>query len=137
MGDINTNIRIDELESYAHNIADTLAAVPSFYKLPDMSHGGSVSKADYEAIDAAIAAGNILLTGKLTRTGAWDDKYSENVPIIGTWKNSYGDLILQTVANTLASSGSSRVIVPCTVTIEKISATTYRSMIQPQYPAST
>jgi len=136
VGEINTNIRIDELASDLHLIADRLSKIPSFYKLPDMTHNGSVSAEDYAAIDAAVAAGNIILTGKLTRTGAWDDKYSENSPIIGAWKNSYGDIILQTVANVLASSGNSRVIVSCTVTIEKLSASSFRSMIQPVYPAS-
>ena len=136
MGEINTNIRIDELASDLHIVAYRLSQIPAFYKLPNLTHNGDVSAADYAAIDDAIANGDIILTGKITRTGAWDDKYSENSPIIGAWKDSYGDIRLQTVANTLPASGTGRVIVPCTIVIEKLSSTTFRSMIMTQYPSA-
>ena len=136
MGEINTNIRIDELASDLHIVADHVSALPSFFKLPELTHNGDVTAEDYAAIYDAMANGDIILTGKITRTSAWDDKYPENSPITGAWRDSYGDIRLQTVANTLPASGTGRVIVPCTILIEKLSSTSFRSMIMTQYPSA-
>lgn len=94
MGDINTNIRIDELESVVSGLAGALNAMPAFYKMKDYSHNQDITADDFAEIKAAVDAGKIILTGKLTRQ---DYTLAENVPVV--WASATDDqIILQTFA---------------------------------------
>lgn len=101
MGDINTNIRIDELETFVNglasavnSLADSLDAIPSFYKMKNHAHSDDITAEEFAEIKAAITAGKIILTGKLTKQ---DYVLSENAPVV--WTASSDDrIILQTFA---------------------------------------
>ena len=101
MGDINTNIRIDELETFVNSLtsavnslADTLDAIPSFYKMKNHAHSDVITAEEFAEIKAAITAGKIILTGKLTKQ---DYLLSENAPVVWT-ASSDDQIILQTFA---------------------------------------
>ena len=101
MGDINTNIRIDELETFVNglasavnSLADSLDAIPSFYKMKDHAHSEDITAEEFADIKAAVDAGKIILTGKITRQ---DYTLAENVPVV--WASATNDeIILQTFA---------------------------------------
>ena len=94
MGDINTNIRIDELETFVNGLAGVLDAMPSFYKMKDHAHSDDITAEEFAEIKAAITAGKIILTGKLTKQ---DYILSENAPVVWT-ASSDDQIILQTFA---------------------------------------
>lgn len=101
MGDINTNIRIDELESIVDALAsvvdgivNTVDALPSFYKMKNHAHSDDITAEEFAEIKAAITAGKIILTGKLTKQ---DYLLSENAPVVWT-ASSDDQIILQTFA---------------------------------------
>ena len=94
MGDINTNIRIDELESVVSGLAGALNAMPSFYKMKDHAHSEDITAEEFAEIKAAVDAGKIILTGKITRQNY---TLAENVPVV--WASATDDqIILQTFA---------------------------------------
>lgn len=94
MGDINTNIRIDELESVVSGLAGALNAIPSFYKMKNHSHSEDITAEEFAEIKAAVDAGKIILTGKITRQNY---TLAENVPVV--WASATDDqIILQTFA---------------------------------------
>lgn len=120
MGDINTNIRIDELETFVNGIAsavnslaDSLDAIPSFYKMKDHAHNDDITAEEFDEIKAAITAGKIILTGKITRQGYL---LSENAPVVWT-AASDNQIILQTFSRTY-EPGSSTVQFQCPMIIE-------------------
>lgn len=127
MGDINTNIRIDELESVVSGLAGVLDAVPSFYKMKDHTHSDNITEDEFNEIKAAIDAGKIILTGKLTR-----DNYqlSENVPVVWTYAGDE-EIILQTFARA-GQPGSStlKMQTPMIIDIKYLTDTVIRLTIQ-------
>ena len=120
MGDINTNIRIDELETFVNglasavdSLADSLDAIPSFYKMKDHTHSDDITADEFAEIKAAVDAGKIILTGKLTRQNY---TLAENVPVV--WASASDDqIILQTFSRTY-EPGSSTVLFQCPMIIE-------------------
>ncbi len=94
MGNVNTNIRIDELETVIDGLSGVLNAMPSFYKMNDHSHSEDITAEEFAEIKAAVDAGKIILTGKITRQ---DYTLAENVPVV--WASATDDqIILQTFA---------------------------------------
>ena len=120
MGDINTNIRIDELETFVNglasavnSLADSLDAIPSFYKMKNHSHSDDITVEEFAEIKAAVDAGKIILTGKITRQNY---TFAENVPVV--WASATDDqIILQTFARTL-EPGSSTVLFQCPMILD-------------------
>ena len=120
MGDINTNIRIDELETFVNglasavnSLADSLDAMPSFYKMKNHSHSEDITAEEFSEIKAAVDAGKIILTGKITRQNY---TLAENVPVV--WASATDDqIILQTFARTL-EPGSSTVLFQCPMILD-------------------
>ena len=142
MGDINTNIRIDNLETVVENLYDKVDNynVPGFFKLPDMEHNETIDADVFNAIKSAIDSGKIILTGKLTRTSAWAEKFSENVPVIATYEVKSGDAVVEldliTSCECLEPSPSTnRTNVLCKIKIYYITDTVIRTSILPQYPS--
>lgn len=131
MGDVNTNIRIDGLEKSIDSLNDNVDAFPSFYKMKDHTHNDNIEESEYNEIKNAIECGMIILTGKLTRTGAQDYTFSENVPV--TWSKVSDDMIqLGTTCNILGS-GTNRILVPMFISFEYVSSTVIRLYLRPAY----
>lgn len=134
MGDVNTNIRIDGLEKSVDSISDNVNAIPSFYKMNDHAHNDNIDVSEYNEIKNAIESGMIILTGKLTRTGAQDYTFSENVPV--TWSKVSDDMIqLGTTCNILGS-GTNRILVPMFISFEYVTNTVIRLYLRPAYETS-
>ena len=113
MGDINTNIRIDELESVVSGLAGALNALPSFYKMKDHAHSEDITDEEFAEIKAAVDAGKIILTGKITRQNY---TLAENVPVV--WASTTDDqIILQTFART-PEPGSPSVLFQCPMILD-------------------
>ena len=113
MGDINTNIRIDELESVVSGLAGALNAMPAFYKMKDYSHNQDITADDFAEIKTAVDAGKIILTGKITRQNY---TLAENVPVV--WASASDDqIILQTFART-PEPGSPTVLFQCPMILD-------------------
>jgi len=94
VGNVNTNIRIDELETVIDGLAGVLNAMPAFYKMKDHAHSEDITAEEFAEIKAAVDAGKIILTGKLTRQ---DYTLAENAPVV--WASASDDqIILQTFA---------------------------------------
>lgn len=146
MGDINTNIRIDELESVVgglasavNSLADSLDAIPSFYKMRDHAHGDTIEQAEYDEIVAAIGRGDIIRTGKLTRTGAHGYLFPENALIISSRIEYYGTtpdiLYLTTTCSILDGvSATSRTTMLCDIQLKHVTNTVIQIFLAPQYP---
>ncbi len=127
MGDINTNIRIDDLESIVSGLAGVLDALPAFYKMKDHAHSDDITAEEFAEIKAAIDAGKIILTGKLTRQNY---QLAENVPVVWT---SAGDeeLILQTFARAgQPGSATLKMQTPMIIEIKYLTDTVIRLTIQ-------
>ena len=146
MGDINTNIRIDELETFVNglasavnSLADSLDAIPSFYKMKDHTHGDTIEQSEFDEIVAAIGRGDIIRTGKLTRTGGQDYLYSENSMIISSrieYDGETPDIIhLYTTCNILDGvPASSRTEMLCDIKLEHRTSTVIQIFLLTQYP---
>lgn len=146
MGDINTNIRIDELETFVNglasavnSLADSLDAIPSFYKMKDHAHGDSIEQAEFDEIVAAIGRGDIIRTGKLTRTGAQGYIFPENALIISTrieYDGETPDIIhLITTCSILDGvSATSRTEMLCDIKLEHRTSTVIQIFLTTQYP---
>ena len=139
MGDINTNIRIDELESVVSGLAGVLDAVPSFYKMKDHAHGDTIEQAEFDEIIAAIGRGDIIRTGKLTRTGGQGYLYSENSLIISSrieYDGTTPDIIhLYTTCSILDGvTASSRTEMLCDIKLEHRTNTVIQIFLLTQYP---
>lgn len=127
MGDINTNIRIDELESVIDGLAGALNALPSFYKMKDHAHSENITAEEFAEIKAAIDAGKIILTGKLTRQ---DYTLAENAPVVWTYAGDE-ELILQTFARTgQPGSATLKMQTPMIIDIKYLTDTVIRLTIQ-------
>lgn len=138
MGDINTNIRIDELESVVSGLAGVLDALPSFYKMNDHAHNDTIEQAEFDEIIAAIGRGDILRTGKLTRTGAQGYIFPENALIVSSrieYDGETPDIIhLITTCSVLDGvSASSRTTMLCDVQLKHVTDTVIRLYLMPQY----
>lgn len=145
MGEINTNIRIDELEtlvnglaSSVNSLADSLDAIPSFYKMNDHVHNDDIEQAEFDEIVSAIGRGDIIRTGKLTRTGAQEFIFPENALIISSRIEYYGTtpdiLYLTTTCSILDGvSASSRTTMLCDIQIKHVTDTVIRLYLMPQY----
>lgn len=146
MGDINTNIRIDELEifvnglaSAVNSLADSLDAIPSFYKMKDHTHGDTIEQSEFDEIVAAIDRGDIIRTGKLTRTGGQGYLYSENSMIISSrieYDGTTPDIIhLYTTCSILDGvTASSRTEMLCDIKLEHRTNTVIQIFLMTQYP---
>ena len=146
MGDINTNIRIDELETFVNglasavnSLADSLDALPSFYKMKNHTHGDTIEQSEFDEIVAAIGRGDIIRTGKLTRTGAQGYLYSENSLIISSrieYDGETPDIIhLYTTCSILDGvTASSRTEMLCDVKLEHRTSTVIQIFLLTQYP---
>ena len=146
MGDINTNIRIDELASAARGLAhvvDSLAGslleIPSFYKMKDHTHGDTIEQSEFDEIVAAIGRGDIIRTGKLTRTGGQGYLYSENSLIISSridYDGTTPDIIhLFTTCSILDGvTASSRTEMLCDIKLEHRTNTVIQIFLMTQYP---
>lgn len=139
MGDINTNIRIDELESVVSGLAGSLDAIPSFYKMKDHTHGDTIEQSEFDEIVAAIGRGDIIRTGKLTRTGAQGYLYSENSMIISSrieYDGTTPDIIhLYTTCSILDGvTASSRTEMLCDIKLEHKTSTVIQIFLLMQYP---
>lgn len=134
MGDINTNIRIDELEKFIDSLNDNVNAIPSFYKIKDHTHNDNIEESEYNEIKNAIESGKIILTGKFTRTGVQDYTFAENIPV--TWSKVSDDMIqLGTTCNILGS-GTNRILVPMFISFEYVTNTVIRLYFRPAYEVS-
>lgn len=145
MGDINTNIRIDELETFVNglasavnSLADSLDAIPSFYKMSDHAHNDNIEQAEFDEIVAAIGRGDILRTGKLTRTGAQGYIFPENALIISSRIEYDGEtpdiLYLTTTCSILDGvSATSRTTMLCDIQLKHVTSTVIRLYLMPQY----
>lgn len=131
MGDINTNIRIDELEKSIDSLNDNVNAIPSFYKIKDHTHNDNIEESEYNEIKNAIESGNIILTGKLTRTGAQDYTFAENVPV--SWSKVSDDMIQLGTTCNIAGSGTNRILVPMFISFEYVTNTVIRLYLIPAY----
>lgn len=139
MGDINTNIRIDELESVVSGLAGVLDAVPSFYKMKNHTHGDTIEQTEFDEIVAAIGRGDIIRTGKLTRTGGQGYLYSENSLIISSrieYDGTTPDIIhLYTTCSILDGvTASSRTEMLCDIKLEHRTNTVIQIFLLTQYP---
>ena len=139
MGDINTNIRIDELESVIDGLAGVLNAMPSFYKMKDHAHSDTIEQAEFDEIVAAISRGDIIRTGKLTRTGAQGYLYSENSLIISSrieYDGTTPDIIhLYTTCSILDGvTATSRTEMLCDIKLEHRTSTVIQILLMTQYP---
>lgn len=134
MGDINTNIRIDELETFVNglasavnSLADTLDAMPSFYKMKNHAHNDDITAEEFAEIKAAIDAGKIILTGKLTRQNY---QLAENSPVVWTY-SSADHLILQTFARAYQpGSTTAQFQCPMILDIEYLTDTVIRLVVR-------
>ena len=127
MGDINTNIRIDELESVVSGLAGVLDALPSFYKMKDHAHSDDITEDEFNEIKAAIDAGKIILTGKLTRQNY---QLAENAPVVWTYAGDE-ELILQTFARAgQPGSATLKMQTPMIIDIKYLTDTIIRLTIQ-------
>lgn len=134
MGDINTNIRIDELETFVNglasavdSLADTLDAIPSFYKMKNHAHSDDITAEEFAEIKAAITAGKLILTGKLTRQNY---QLAENAPVVWTYAGDE-EIILQTFARTgQPGSATLKMQTPMIIDIKYLTDTVIRLTIQ-------
>lgn len=139
MGDINTNIRIDELETFVNGLANYLDAIPSFYKMKDHTHGDTIEQSEFDEIVAAIGRGDIIRTGKLTRTGAQSYIFPENALIISSRIEYDGEtpdiLYLTTTCSILDGvSATSRTTMLCDIKLEHRTSTVIQIFLLTQYP---
>lgn len=128
MGDINTNIRIDELETVVDAIAGTVDAMPSFYKMKDHEHSENITADEFAEIKAAIDAGKIILTGALTGKSGY--VLSENVPCV--WSYASDDTILLQTFARANQPGSTTLYMQCPmiISIAYLTDTVIRLTIQ-------
>lgn len=138
MGDINTNIRIDELETFVNGLAGVLDAVPSFYQMSDYEHGDSIDQAAFDDILASINRGDIIRTGKLTRTGAQGYLFPENALIISSrveYDGTTPDIIYLTTTCSIfdGSTATSRTTMLCDIQLVHRTSTVIQVFLMPQY----
>lgn len=138
MGNINTNIRIDELVSVVDGLAGALDAIPSFYKMKDHAHNDNIEQAEFDEIVAAIGRSDIIRTGKLTRTGAQGYIFPENALIISSRIEYDGEtpdiLYLTTTCSILDGvSATSRTTMLCDIQLKHVTDTVIRLYLMPQY----
>ena len=145
MGDINTNIRIDELETFVNGIAsavnslaDSLDAIPSFYKMKDHAHNDTIEQAEFDELVAAICRGDIIRTGKLTRTGAQGYLFPENALIISSrieYDGETPDIIhlISTCSILDGVTATSRTTMLCDIQLKHVTSTVIRLYLMPQY----
>ncbi len=127
MGDINTNIRIDELETFVNGLAGVLNEVPAFYKMNDHAHSDDITAEEFAEIKAAITAGKIILTGKLTRQNY---QLAENAPVVWTYAGDE-EIILQTFARAgQPGSATLNMQTPIIIDIKYLTDTVIRLTIQ-------
>lgn len=138
MGDINTNIRIDELETFVSGLAGVLDAVPSFYKMSDHTHNDTIEQTEFDEIVAAIGRGDILRTGKMTRTGAQGYLFPENALIISSrieYDGTAPDILYLTTTCSILDgvSATSRTTMLCDIQLKHVTDTVIRLYLVPQY----
>ena len=128
MGDINTNIRIDELETFVDGIAGAVNAIPSFYKMNDHEHNQDITADEFAEIKAAVDAGKIILTGALTGKSGYT--LAENVPFVWTYASD-DTILLQTFARA-NQPGSMTLYMQCPmiISIKYATSTVIRLTIQ-------
>lgn len=139
MGDINTNIRIDELETFVNGLAGVLNEIPAFYKMSDHTHGETIQQAEFDEIVAVISRGDIIRTGKLTRTGAQGYIFPENALIISSRIEYDGEtpdiLHLITTCSILDGvSATSRTEMLCDIQLKHVTNTVIQIFLAIQYP---
>lgn len=138
MGDINTNIRINELETVVDGLADTVVSMPAFYTLKDHAHNDTIEQTEFNELIAAIGRGNILRTGKLTRTGAQGYIFPENALIVSSRIEYYGtdpDIIYLTTTCSIldGATATSRTTMLCDIQLKHVTDTVIRLYLMPQY----
>ena len=138
MGDINTNIRIDELETVVDDIAGAVDAMPSYYKMKDHTPNDTIEQAEFDEIVAAIGRGDIIRTGKLTRTGAQGYLFPENALIISSrieYDGTTPDVLYLTTTCSIydGSTATSRTTMLCDIQLKHVTGTVIRMYLMPQY----
>lgn len=138
MGDINTNIRIDELETVVDGIAGAVNGIPSFYKIKDHDHNDTIDLAEFDEIVAAIGRGDIIRTGKLTRTGAQGYLFPENALIISSrieYDGTTPDILYLTTTCSIldGNTATSRTTMLCDIQLKHVTDTVIRLYLMPQY----
>ena len=128
MGNVNTNIRIDELETVVDDIAGAVNAMPAYYKMNEHEHGQDITAAEFAEIKAAIDAGKIILTGALTGKSGYT--LAENVPFVWTYASD-DTILLQTFARAnRPGSTTSYMQCPMIRSIKYMTSTVIRLTIQ-------
>ena len=138
MGDINTNIRIDELETVVDGIAGSVSHIPAFYQMSDYEHGDSIDQATFDAILAAVTRGDIIRTGKLTRTGAQGYLFPDSADIMSArveYDGTTPDIIYLTTTCSIldGNTATSRTTMLCDIQLVHRTATVIQVFLAPQY----
>lgn len=128
MGNVNTNIRIDELETVVDGIIGNIIHMPTYYKMNDHEHSQDITAAEFAEIKAAIDAGQIILTGALTGKSGYT--LAENVPFVWTYASD-DTILLQTFARA-NQPGSTTLYMQCPmiISIKYVTDTVIRLTIQ-------
>ena len=139
MGNVNTNIRIDELESVIDGLAGVLNTMPTFYKMKDHTHGETIEQTEFDEIVAAIGRGDIIRTGKLTRSGAQGYLFPENALIISSrieYDGTTPDIIhlISTCSIFTSAAATSRTEMLCDIKLEHMTSTIIQIFLMTQYP---
>ena len=114
MGNVNTNIRIDELETVVDDIAGAVNAMPAYYQMNDHEHNTTIEASEFAEIKAAIDAGKIILTGALTGKSMYT--MAAHVPCVWTYASD-DEIILQTFARA-NQPGSTTLYMQCPMIID-------------------
>lgn len=138
MGDINTNIRIDELENSVDVLAGTVNGIPAFYQMSDYEHGDSIDQDEFDEILAAVTRGDIIRTGKLTRTGAQGYLFPDSAVIMSArveYDGTTPDIVYLTTTCSIfdGSTATSRTTMLCDIQLKHVTSTAIKVFLAPQY----
>ena len=138
MGNVNTNIRIDELETVVDDIAGTVNAMPAYYQMSDYEHGDTIDQDTFDDILAAVTRGDIIRTGKLTRTGAQGYLFPDSAVIMSArveYDGTTPDIIYLTTTCSIfdGSTATSRTTMLCDIQLVHRTATVIQVFLAPQY----
>ena len=138
MGNVNTNIRIDELETVVDGIAGTVSHIPAFYQMSDYEHGDTIDQDTFDDILAAVTRGDIIRTGKLTRTGAQGYLFPGSAVIMSArveYDGTTPDIIYLTTTCSIldGNTETSRTTMLCDIQLKHMTATAIKVFLAPQY----
>ena len=106
--------------------------------MKDHDHNDTIEQEEFDEIVAAIVRGDIIRTGKLSRTGAQGYLFPENALIISSrveYDGTTPDILYLTTTCSIfdGSTATSRTTMLCDIQLKHVTDTVIRIYLMPQY----